>query len=116
MTDDPSTWPESLDALIAAPEHHRLLLENDRVRVVETFIPPGERTAVHTHCWPGALYIVSWTAFIRYDDQGNQLFDSRTANPTPANGSIAWSPPLGPHYVHNIGDAPLHVVATELKS
>jgi|RifCSP13_1_1023834.scaffolds.fasta_scaffold183344_2 hypothetical protein len=26
-----------LDGVVAAPEHHRVLFENDRVRVVETF-------------------------------------------------------------------------------
>jgi quercetin dioxygenase-like cupin family protein len=42
-------WPDALDALIAALEHHTLLLENERVRVLETHIPPGAVTAVHTH-------------------------------------------------------------------
>jgi hypothetical protein len=28
-------WPRELDALIAAPDSHRLLFENDRVRVLE---------------------------------------------------------------------------------
>ncbi len=42
-------WPESLDATTAAPNHHEVLLENDRVRVLDTRIGPGERTPVHTH-------------------------------------------------------------------
>src|SRR2546427_3854450 len=32
---EPWPWPDSLDALAAAPESHRLLFENDRVRVLE---------------------------------------------------------------------------------
>jgi hypothetical protein len=36
-------WPRELDALIAAPDSHRLLLENDRVRVLEVVIEPGAR-------------------------------------------------------------------------
>ncbi len=32
-------WPDSLDALRAAPNYHRLLFENDRVRVLEVRIP-----------------------------------------------------------------------------
>lgn len=27
-------WPGSLDAVVAAPEHHAVVLENDRVRVL----------------------------------------------------------------------------------
>ena len=29
-------WPDSLDALVAAPEFHSLLLENDNLRVLDT--------------------------------------------------------------------------------
>jgi hypothetical protein len=28
-------WPESLDALVAEPAHHRQLFENEQVRVLE---------------------------------------------------------------------------------
>ena len=31
----PWPWPPSMDALRAAPASHRLLLDNDRVRVLE---------------------------------------------------------------------------------
>src|SRR5713101_3127574 len=34
------TWPDSLDALAAAPESHRILFENDAVRVLETGLRP----------------------------------------------------------------------------
>jgi hypothetical protein len=33
-------WPDSLDAQVAAPAYHIKLLENDRVRVLHTVIPP----------------------------------------------------------------------------
>ena len=72
----PSPWPDHLDALIAAPDHHTLLFENDRVRVLDPCIRPGDRTRVHTHRWPAVLYLVSWRAFIRYDDTGSVLLDS----------------------------------------
>jgi hypothetical protein len=42
-------WPDSLDAVIAAPEHHKLILENERVRVLDTHIPVGVTVPVHTH-------------------------------------------------------------------
>lgn len=49
---DPATWPDDLDALIAAPDHHTLLFEDDRVRVLDTVIRAGDRTPVHSHRWP----------------------------------------------------------------
>ncbi len=36
-------WPDSLDALISAPLHHRLLFENAHVRVLDTRIAPVRR-------------------------------------------------------------------------
>jgi quercetin dioxygenase-like cupin family protein len=43
------SWPLAMDALVAAPAHHTLLLENEKMRVVETRIPPGQTVPVHTH-------------------------------------------------------------------
>jgi hypothetical protein len=34
-------WPASLDAVAAAPGNHRVLLENDRVRVLEIIVAPA---------------------------------------------------------------------------
>ena len=47
----PEQWPPELDALIAAPEHHKLLFENERVRVIDANIAVGVMTAVPTHCF-----------------------------------------------------------------
>jgi hypothetical protein len=84
------SWPESLDALAAAPETHRLLFENDAVRVLETQIAPGETTKLHTHRWPGVLYVISFGHFVRRDGEGNVLHDSRNAGPFRSRG-----PPSG---------------------
>ena len=99
----------------AAPEHHDVLMENDRVRVLDTRLGPGERTPVHTHQWPAVLYILGWSDFIRYDPEGNVLVDSRSMASSPPAGTSMWAAPLVPHYVHNIGESALHVIAVELK-
>jgi quercetin dioxygenase-like cupin family protein len=104
-----------LDAMSAAPDHHDILLENDRVRVLDTRLAPGERTPVHVHEWPAALYVMSWSDFIRYDPDGNVLVDSRDMAAPPAPGEAIWSAPLVPHYVRNIGECDLHVIAVEVK-
>ena len=46
---DPWPWPERMDALHAAPASHRVLLDNDRVRVLDVVIEPGTREPEHTH-------------------------------------------------------------------
>lgn len=109
-------WSMELDALIASPQHHKLLFENEFVRVLDTNIPAGETTNVHTHCYPASLYILSWSNFIRYDADGNVLLDSRTLQKNPASGSALWSEPLSPHSLKNIGENDLHVISVEIKN
>jgi hypothetical protein len=113
--DHPDCWPAMLDALAAAPSHHALLLENDRVRVLDTWIAPGERTPVHTHRWPSVLHVLSWSDFVRYDAAGVPLADSRTLPTKFTVGSTVWTPALPAHYVQNVGGSRLRVIAVELK-
>lgn len=108
-------WPDELDALVASPQHHKLLFENELVRVVDANIAPGEITNVHTHQYPASLYFLSWSNFIRYDEKGNVLVDSRTLSKTPTVGSALWSGPLAAHSLKNIGDKNLHVISVEIK-
>ena len=108
-------WPDSLDALIAAPKHHKLLFENERVRLLEVRIAPGEVTAVHTHRWPSAIYVARQSDFIRRDGEGNVLFDSRTVGPPPTEPMVQWVGPLPPHSVENVGNVEILLITTELK-
>lgn len=105
---------DDLDALTAAPAHHTLLLENERVRVLDTHIPPGETTPVHTHRWPAVLYVLSGEHFVRRDGEGNVLMDSREGVGMQAGAS--WTGPFPPHTLQNVGTTPIHVIAVELKT
>ena len=107
---------DRLDAVAAAPEHHVVRLENDRVRVLETVIRPGEQTALHTHAWSAHLYIVSWSDFERLDADGRVVFRSSDLGHTPQPGASLWSEPLPPHSFRNVGGQNFHVITTELKS
>ncbi len=111
-----SPWPAELDALVAAPEHHTLVFENDHVRVLETCIPTGERTAVHTHCWPATQYVKSASHVVRYDAAGEVLFDSRKAGTTLENDIVRWGEPLPPHSLENVGTTELRVTSVEIKT
>jgi hypothetical protein len=104
------------DAVTAAPEHHKVLLENDQVRVLETIIKPDEETAVHTHIWSGVLYIIAWSNIVRFDEHRNVMMDSRTLPSTPAVGTAMMSAPLGLHSLKNVGTGNLHVILTEFKA
>jgi quercetin dioxygenase-like cupin family protein len=106
---------DALDAMLAAPDHHESLLENDRVRVLDTRLAPGERTPIHTHASSAALYVMSWSHFLRRDAEGKVIVDSRSWDVQPAIGEALWLPPLPPHSVENVGTAELRLIAVELK-
>ena len=108
-------WPDSLDALIAAPNYHKLLLENDRVRVLDVRIAPNQTVPLHTHKWPSIVYIQSTSDFIRRDGQGKTIFDSRNESKAPSAPTVQYLPALPPHSVENIGNSEIHLFTVELK-
>ena len=108
-------WPDALDALQAAPRHHRLILENDRVRVLETRVPPGETVPVHTHRWPCVNHILGWSDFVRRDGEGRVLLDTRGRPPPASLPFAAWAEALPPHTLENVGSTDLLVVSVEIK-
>ena len=108
-------WPPELDAVIAAPRHHRLALENEFVRVLETVVEPGETVPMHTHSSFAATYFVTFSDFVRRGDQGEVLVDSRTMDHGIVPGKAVWSDPLGPHTLENVGTQTLVVIVVEIK-
>jgi hypothetical protein len=112
---EPWPWPDSLDAVIAAPEYHRLVLENERVRVLDTRIPAGDIVPVHTHRWPAIYYTIAPGDFVRRDGEGQVLFDSRTVPGMLSASAANYIECLPPHSVENVGPAEIHLISVELK-
>lgn len=52
---DPETWDPALDAVIAAPANHKVLFENERLRVLEVTLQPDEEEPTHHHRWPSVF-------------------------------------------------------------
>lgn len=111
------TWnhPDNLDALQAAPNHHQLIFENEDVRILDTRVKPGDTVPLHTHKWPSVYYLISFSHFIRYDNEGNVNLDSRDTDMLSPDTKHFTGHPSHPHTLHNIGDKDLHIVAVELK-
>lgn len=108
-------WSDALDALTAAPEHHRVLFENDEIRVLDTRIGPGDTVPVHTHRWPGVLYTIATDDLVRRDADGNVLLDTRLAGARPESGVAFWTAALPPHTVENVGGSEIRLLNFELK-
>ena len=70
---DETEWPPHLDALVAAPANHRLLFEDDEVRVLEVTVQPGERENLHHHRWPSIMVVLARPDYRNFDADGNEI-------------------------------------------
>jgi quercetin dioxygenase-like cupin family protein len=94
------------DPVATNPDLYKVILENDRVRVLEYVDAPGDQTTPHDHP-DSVMYTLS--SFGRRLDAGDEQRDVDIAT-----GTVAWLPAQR-HAGHNIGDTPTHVIFVELK-
>jgi hypothetical protein len=106
---------DDLDGALAAPDHHKVIFENEVVRVLETTIRAGDITPLHTHLTPQVMYVVSGSHFTRRDEQGAIMFDSR-ADPGFALPRVLYSASTPRHTLENTGSDDLIVIGVEVKS
>ena len=50
-------WPDSLDAMRAAPDNHRLVYEDNDVRVLMVILDGKKSEPIHTHRWKSIMWI-----------------------------------------------------------
>jgi hypothetical protein len=50
-------WPDSLDAMRAAPENHTLVYEDNDVRVLAVMLDGKKSEPIHTHKWKSIMWI-----------------------------------------------------------
>lgn len=116
LTGDPATWPAELEATVAAPDNHKILLENDYVRVLEVTLAPGEVEPLHFHRWPSVLHILQADQWIDRDAEGKVIFDSREA-PSIEYPLTMWKGPEAPHSPVNLSDSVgIRLIRVEVKS
>jgi hypothetical protein len=77
---DPATWDPALDGVLAAPENHTVLYEDEAIRVISVSIAPGAIEKPHHHCLP-AVFVVDRLVSVR-DFNGATGAKIRSA-PTP---------------------------------
>lgn len=103
-----------LDGVVAAPDHHKVIFENEVVRVLETTIRAGDITPLHTHLTPTVLYVVSGSHFIRRSEDGTVAVDTR-ADPGFVLPRVLYAPGIPRHTLENAGSDDLVVIGVELK-
>jgi len=104
------------DAVIAAPDSHKVLLENDNVRVVEVVVLPGQKEPMHTHAWPSVMIVDSSTNIRYYDESGKDTeYPERAASKE--KPFVEWLGPEGLHAVENLDQTKAyHAIRVEIKS
>ena len=106
---------DELDGVAVAPDIHRVIFENDEVRVLETTIAAGEITPLHTHLTPTVMYVLSGSHFIRRDEHGATMVDTR-ANPDFVLPKVLFAESTPRHTLENTGADDLVVIGVELKN
>jgi hypothetical protein len=108
----------SIDAVIAAPASHTVLLENSRVRVLQVTIPPGVTEPVHTHEWPSIMQVEAPQplTYITYTMQDGKWVEAKRFDvPLGKPVKAQWMKPEGPHAVQNRGTSEYQAIRIELK-
>jgi hypothetical protein len=105
---------DELDGVIAAPDHHKVIFENDAVRVLEVTIRAGDTTPLHSHLVPTVTYVVSGSHLVRRDEHGTVTTDTRT-DPEYAMPRVMYAESSPLHTLENPGPADLVLIGVELK-
>jgi hypothetical protein len=105
---------DDLDGPIAAPDNHKVIFENELVRVLEIKIPVGTTAPIHTHLTPTLLYHVSGNHSVRRGEDGAVLRDTR-ADPSFRPERVTFQGPTPEHTLENTGSEDIHVIGVELK-
>lgn len=98
--------PMSTDPTVTNPDLYQVVMENERVRVLEYRDRPGDRTTPHAH--PDSV-MITLSSFRRRLINGDDAVDVDLEP-----GLVRW---LGAqsHAGENIGDTETHVIFVELK-
>jgi quercetin dioxygenase-like cupin family protein len=83
-------------------------LENDRVRVLDAVLQPGEREQLHNH--PSYVTYVLAGGTVRIHGADGSVRES-----TVHTGDVIYRDPVT-HWAENIGDTTIRLVLVELKS
>jgi len=111
---DPEAWDPSLDGVLAAPENHAILYEDNEIRVISVSIPPGAIEKPHHHRLP-SIFVVDRLVKLR---DFNGATGEEIALPIPKDVEFPVTLKFLPqplHYVENLDTRPFHATRIEFK-
>ena len=118
---EPASWAPELDAVVAAPRQHKVLFENEKLRVLEVTLEPGDEEPVHHHRWPSVfVFDQIKPPVVDITPSGQRLPPNRDV----LQALQAWTgtgclvvnmAPQPPGRVSNESDAAVHGIRIEMK-
>jgi predicted metal-dependent enzyme (double-stranded beta helix superfamily) len=113
-----SASAKDFDAVAAAPGSHRILMEDDKIRVLRVEVAPGATEPVHDHRWPSVMIFekpqpITYIEYKLVDGRPveTQRFDAPALGAT----QTVKGEPEGLHAIMNRGTAPFLAVRIEFK-
>jgi hypothetical protein len=111
---DPATWDPKLDGVAAAPENHKVLYEDDTIRVISVSIKAGATEKAHHHRFPSMFVIDRMVKLRDYNGKtGKEI-------PLPLPKDLAFPitvkfDPQPLHFVENVDTKDFHATRIEFK-
>ena len=118
-------WPDSLDAVKAAPNSHKILFENDKIRILEVTVEPHGFEPMHTHRYPSVMFGPGNDTshydiiYYKYDyDSIKHIYfakDSIYQHSGGAGTGEHFMKPEGPHRIKNLSNVKILAFRVEFK-
>ena len=99
---------QEFDAVKAASKTHKVLFENDKVRVLQVTIEPGEKEPVRSHPYKSITIVEKPSRIKYYDESGNEIEEVEIEG-------VSWIEPKGLHSTENTGDSEFKGYRIEMK-
>jgi quercetin dioxygenase-like cupin family protein len=98
--------PET-DPVKISPQYYTVRIDNDRVRVLEYRLKPGQKEPMHSHP-PGFVYrLADARARVSLPDGSASVIEDHA-------GDLTWRGPTT-HAYENVGNTDVHAIGVELK-
>ncbi len=98
---------QAQDPAVVNPKSIKVKLENDRVRVLEALLRPGDKEQIHSH--PAYVIYVVVGGTVR-----NHAADGKITEHEYLAGDTLYLDPRT-HWAENIGSTTIHLILVELK-
>jgi quercetin dioxygenase-like cupin family protein len=95
------------DIVVISPDVHKVIFENDAVRMLEVTVKPGAKVPLHTN--PENINYILKGGTLRLIDANGSFVD------VPLEERQVIPAPVGRHAVENIGPSEVRTLCVELK-